>query len=196
MASKTVPKICLIETCDKPSSRQSRCENHYRQFRRSSLYSPVHNRGEGESATARFWSKVDKTTASGCWIWQAGVSAGYGQTYINSKAIKAHRAAWYYTFGVMPSHNLLHSCDTPLCVNPSHLREGTNADNVRDKVARDRQARGIGSNRTILTDEDVRTIRREFRPRVVTQNQLAATFGVCSRTILDILKRRTWRHID
>lgn len=32
----------------------------------------------------------------------------------------------------------LHTCDNPPCINPGHLYEGTNADNVRDKMARGR----------------------------------------------------------
>jgi len=31
-----------------------------------------------------------------------------------------------------------HSCDEPLCINPSHLLEGTHSDNTQDMLARNR----------------------------------------------------------
>lgn len=33
---------------------------------------------------------------------------------------------------------VLHSCDTPACVNPDHLRVGTPLDNMQDKMKRNR----------------------------------------------------------
>lgn len=86
----------------------------------------------------RFWSKVNKT--DGCWIWTAyRDDKGYGCFGFRGKVWKAHRVAYELATGPIPTGaHILHSCDNPSCVNPEHLRAGTHADNMRDKVARGR----------------------------------------------------------
>jgi hypothetical protein len=77
---------------------------------------------------------------SGCWLWTKGVvSSGYGEHYVNGKPILAHRFAWIQRFGTIPiGLNILHRCDTKLCVNPQHLFLGTLADNNYDMAQKGR----------------------------------------------------------
>ena len=88
----------------------------------------------------RFWSKVKKT--SYCWLWTASVDGkGYGQIGAGGRGtgnVRAHRASWYLKYGVWPSLNLLHECDNRRCVNPDHLKEGTQKQNLQDMVKRGR----------------------------------------------------------
>ena len=87
-------------------------------------------------------NNVEIITESGCWIWMLGVDyKGYGIVNIPSvrKTIRAHRAAYQEFKGPIPEKmHVLHSCDTPCCCNPNHLRSGTNLDNMRDKCERGR----------------------------------------------------------
>ncbi len=87
----------------------------------------------------RFESKYIKDL-SGCWLWQAGKdSNGYGKLQISGKSTGAHRISWELTNGPVPEGMLvLHTCDTPNCVNSNHLFIGTNTDNMRDKVSKGR----------------------------------------------------------
>jgi hypothetical protein len=44
--------------------------------------------------------------------------------------------SWYLAHGVLPEQNLLHVCDTPACIRPSHLFEGSQADNMYDSAVK------------------------------------------------------------
>jgi hypothetical protein len=103
----------------------------------------------------RFWEKVDKS--GDCWLWTACLNnLGYGTFMYNTTPIGSHRMAWLLTYGMITDGMfLLHSCDNPKCVNPSHLREGTHAENMNDMKQRKRVRNG--SSR--LTDEQVEAIR-------------------------------------
>lgn len=86
----------------------------------------------------RFWGKVEKTAT--CWLWQGHLSrGGYGHFAVGSRPIKAHRFAYSLINGEIPDGLVvLHSCDTPACVNPDHLSVGTDSDNQRDSVQKKR----------------------------------------------------------
>lgn len=47
----------------------------------------------------------------------------------------------------------------------------------------------------ILTADDVREIRRLYRPYKCSQYKLAEMYGVGRSTIQDIIERKTWAHI-
>lgn len=88
-----------------------------------------------QSTVERFWLRVDKT--GGCWKWigKSRHTFGYGLFKIKSaKQMQyAHRISWVIANGAVP-HGLcvLHHCDVPECVNPSHLFLGTKKDNTLD----------------------------------------------------------------
>jgi hypothetical protein len=85
-------------------------------------------------AATRFWKKVEKT--NDCWWWTgARDERGYGRFSIGrSQASRlAHRVAWLFSGGTLEGEALLlHRCDNPSCVRPSHLFVGTQVDNMRD----------------------------------------------------------------
>lgn len=85
----------------------------------------------------RFWMKVHKTPT--CWLWIASHNGnGYGMFYA-SKRVYAHRFSYELHIGPIPqSMHVLHNCDNPSCVNPSHLWIGTNVDNIHDRMNKGR----------------------------------------------------------
>lgn len=109
--------------------------------------------------SARFWDSVDRSGE--CWIWKGSTNRlGYGWFWWNGKNQRAHRVAWELTHGpISDDLFVLHDCDTPECVNPAHLYLGTQADNMRDKVSRDRQTKGEQVSTAKLKEDDVLEIR-------------------------------------
>lgn len=93
----------------------------------------------------RFWAKVDKQDPSGCWVWTAGTSDGYGWYLISRKvgAMRAHRVAYIDRFGEIPKPLVLdHLCRNRGCVNPDHMEVVTIRENtMRGNGAGARHAR-------------------------------------------------------
>lgn len=84
-----------------------------------------------------FWSKVD-IQITGCWNWTGYVEGEYGKWQPKGMDKRAHRWAWFFTYGWLPETPLQinHSCNNGICVRPDHLYVGTQYDNIQDQIAR------------------------------------------------------------
>lgn len=92
---------------------------------------PGHNsRG---TLAERFWVKVNKDGANGCWLWTGATRYwGYGCIWDHGKIRQAHRVSWELAGRELPPPHLCidHMCRTPACVNPDHLRVVTYKQNA------------------------------------------------------------------
>jgi len=84
-----------------------------------------------QGAEARFWSRVEKSSA--CWLWTGTRQVGgYGRFTIGRKSLLTHRVAYETYVGPIPEGlELDHLCRTPNCVRITHLQPVTRAENVR-----------------------------------------------------------------
>lgn len=136
----------------------------------------------------RFWARVKKTKT--CWLWTASVnSSGYGTRWFLGKVRSAHHVSWFIAHGTWPSQNLMHSCDTPRCVNPAHLSEGDQAANVADMLAKGRGK----SNK--LSVYQVREVIARLKAGTESQAAIARSYGVSHGTVGHIANRKTWKRI-
>ncbi len=93
-----------------------------------------------EERNKLFWDKVE--IINGCWLWMASRRSpkGYGQVVRYGKPQSAHRVSWELANGPIPKGLcVLHKCDNPPCVNPSHLFLGTPKDNADDSIRKGRR---------------------------------------------------------
>jgi hypothetical protein len=149
---------------------------------------------------ARFWSKVDTTNGpDACWNWQEGThSFGHGSFWEGKKSIRSHVFAYKCENGPIEAGKIIrHTCDNPRCCNPRHLLSGTHAENVADKVARNRQAKGEHNGNSKLTIDQVAMIRNLHRPydKEYGTTALSNRLGVTQKVILDIIARRSWKDL-
>lgn len=88
---------------------------------------------------AWFWGAAAKNKGNGCWEWKSTIDVyGYG-TFTNHKTRwLSNRFAAVLILGAEPQLFVLHTCDNPSCVNPSHLWLGTHEDNMKDKIEKGR----------------------------------------------------------
>lgn len=88
----------------------------------------------------KFWPKVAKRGPEDCWLWSAATTSGYGKLRLpgrGGRTLGAHVISlMLHTGEEAQGRYALHSCDVKLCVNPKHLRWGTQADNIQDAVKR------------------------------------------------------------
>ena len=157
-----------------------------------------------ESTAKRFWAKVEKTAS--CWNWTAGTSPfGYGHFsrgrstdpfHLVEKGISAHRYAYQLLVGPIPEGLVVrHLCDNPACVNPAHLKLGTQYENVQDRERSGRTAVGSRHGRSVLTEELVAEIRTRYVAGGVTARSLSAEYGVAKGAIQCILEYKSWKHV-
>lgn len=146
-------------------------------------------------------AQVQKT--DGCWLWTGaknGVQDCYGRIQAEggrgSRVLSAHHVAYELLVGQIPSGLcVLHHCDNPACVNPSHLFLGTKGDNCRDRTRKGRQARGERDGNAKLTQEQVREIRARYQrnSRIFGTVALGRQYGVACGTIWSIVRGQAWR---
>lgn len=174
-------QICSVPECDSSHDmRRGYCQKHYRRFQRYGDPSIVkYRRAEGSTLAERFWFFVNKDSIfNGCWKWEGGLTHyGYGELAFNGERWRTHILSWTLANGRRPTLHILHSCDHPWCVNPDHLREGTPADNARDKIER-----GRDNSPRKLSDADRTEIWR-LLDAGVSLYRIAKNFGVAHGSI-------------
>lgn len=151
-----------------------------------------------KSVQDRFMDKVMPEPNTGCWIWIAGMNIkGYGTFGIGQQQMSStsHRVSYEMFVGHIPDGmHVLHHCDSPYCVNPSHLWLGTNLDNQKDKFRKGRTARGISHSRAKLTENEVKII-RETHSAGFSRSAIARYFKMSLWATRSIIDRITWKHI-
>lgn len=155
-----------------------------------------------EHLARRLANGLDEAVDGECWNWARTTNNyGYGTLTVNGKTVFAHRLAYELGVGEVPEGmHVLHSCDNPRCINPSHLSVGTRSQNMKECSERGR-ARipkqinlGEVNGASKLTEGDVVAI-RGLLSKGLSQREIAARFKVSQQTISHIKNDKKWRHV-
>jgi hypothetical protein len=158
------------------------------------------------SLARRLWAKVDRDgpliLSEVCWVFTGYVckQTGYGKIANRpGPPIGAHVAAYLVNYGSMPDGlQVLHACDNRRCVRPEHLRAGTQKENMRECVERQRQVpsycQGQDVGNASLTNDHVRSVKAALAAGERGRS-LARRFGVSEQVISAIKTGRSWRGV-
>lgn len=133
-------------------------------------------------------------STNGCWICTSHKPCkGYPMVKINQVLDYVHRVFYRRHNGCIPDGMIVrHTCDNTMCCNPGHLVLGTHADNVADRVIRDRSAKGENNGRAKLSKAQVLLIRGDL---TTPKAHLAKQFNVDRKLIRSIQQGEIWKSI-
>lgn len=130
----------------------------------------------------------------GCLLWMGAKHflTKYGFISVDGVVEYTHRAAYTQAHGPIPKGMCVcHRCDVRNCIEPSHLFLGTIRDNIADRHAKGRSARGERAGNTFFTEAQVAAIHKEAGTHVA----VAAKYGASPVTIRHIRSGVRWRHM-
>lgn len=162
-------KPCEIDGCRKRAASRGLCTTHRaRREAGKDIDAPVAIKLVTNDLLERLRFYAPAGAPDECWEWTAALNKGYGAMAVQgSRMRQAHVVAWelHHKQPLPAGRMIRHSCDNPPCTNPAHLLIGTHADNMQDKIDRQRWAQSISKYRH-RTPEEVQAI------------QIAAAAGV------------------
>lgn len=154
----------------------------------------------------RFWNKINmmgpkaEHMNSRCWVWTGATRAyRYGALMVEGKGVAVTRMIYQEALGGIPNNlHVLHKCDNPLCVRPSHLFLGTHLDNMKDRNSKGRARGGklSGEQHPLakLSQSQIEMIKTTYANGKASQYALAEQFNISQAHVSNIVsgnRRRT-----
>lgn len=151
--------------------------------------------------TPRKWLRRVAKIGPGCWEWTGFRDRdGYGRCSLvvgDKREQMAPRVSFIRCRGdIPPGMVVMHECDNPACVRPSHLSLGLQLDNIRDMIGKGRHGPAVGEANHFarISADDVVDI-RSLRAFGATVDDLALEFELAPITVSQIVRRVSWRSV-
>lgn len=186
MAKTQITKVC------------AGCGNVFHPERQRTLYCCAKTNSIPADVDPRsFWPMVDLGTSTICWRWKGTLSKfGHGRFRFAGKSYYAHRVAWTLINGQNPAGKMVcHTCDNPLCCNPSHLFVGSSTDNNRDRASKNRGGAGRSYGEDHGCSKLTTAQAMEIKAATGRHEDIGARFGVRGTTVCRIKSGKRWPHL-
>ena len=167
-------RTCSVEGCGATHSAKGLCRRHY--YQQKNGWTPRSTLGMSLAERIAHYTSPQGECCE--WV-GAKNKAGYGLISVGNKRHLATRVLWVETFGEIPDGlHVLHTCDNPACIRPTHLFLGTHKDNMDDRDRKGRCVRGRNHHFAKLTAEQFAAI----KSAAGKQRDIASQFGITQAT--------------
>lgn len=128
-------KVCTLYGCDRKLLATNVCRFHYTRIRATGHVTPPRKRTFSEA-----YEKYVVENSNGCLVWTGYLNDnGYGIHNVNTQGVvrgrRVHRMAWLLSGRYIPEGYVIdHVCHNRACVNISHLRAITHAENGQNRA--------------------------------------------------------------
>ena len=145
-----------------------------------------------ETFCRRFFSHVQFSLVDdSCWLWTGKTEKhGYARAMMDGTRKLAHRLSWeLFVSPIAEGMDICHKCDTPNCIRPTHLFQGTHRDNIIDAVGKGRVTPPVRPRKInfSIAEKMREDIRNGF-----SLNRTALKYGVSKRLVIFIKQRKIW----
>lgn len=189
-------RLCLIPDCGKPVRHTGYCSAHYSRLQKHG--DPLGGRTARGAARDFLMTVVMNYEGDECLTWPfTRDKKGYGRINLGGIPKVVSRVVCEKVNGppIGDRNEAAHNCNNGHlgCVTKRHISWKTNQENHQDKMAHGTTNRGERCHASKLTAADVLEIR--YKVGTTPTKDLAAMFGVATRTIRNIRDRDTWAHL-
>lgn len=188
-------ETCSIERCTNPVLRMGWCNAHFLRWKRNG--NPLGLRRMRFEASNWLEAHVPYEEKEKCLTWPFNyyTNNGYGMVSYKGQNNSASRVMCTLAHGEppFPKARAMHTCHKGHegCVNPNHLRWGSNSENQMDRVDNGTSNRGEASGVSKLKETEVREIREKIK-QGRGDTSISRDYGVHRVTIYDIRTGRRW----
>ena len=134
-----------------------------------------------------FFRYVKKTKT--CWLWVGRMDPkGYGISRLGpGRSQHSHRVSWFVHNGEIKNGlHVLHDCDNPSCVRPSHLHLGDNKQNHIEASQRGLLKSKVNCSQVVV----IRSLKGRESCR-----SISGRFGISTSTVYAIWSGQNWGHL-
>jgi hypothetical protein len=135
---------------------------------------------------------------NGCWeCISHAKSRGYCSVKLKGKVYRLHRliASKYYKVPYDSDLVVRHLCHNKSCINPDHLKFGTQRENIDDNIRDDRHLYGENNGASRLTNKDVYEIKHLISFTNIPLREIGKWYDATDCMMWSINTETDWKHI-
>lgn len=94
-----------------------------------------------------------------------------------------------------PGDLIRHLCDNRLCINPEHLRKGTQLENVQDAIRNGKMPRGSKIGTAIHDELEIYGVKVLIEQTNLTNAEIEHITKISKDTIYEVRRGKQWIHV-